>query len=54
MTGCAALVEAFWSPQRALPIAVKYGVGIGLWIAWLLYFAFAGSAARADRQRDAG
>lgn len=54
MTGSAALVEAFWSPQRALPSALKYGVGIGLWAAWLLYFAFAGTAARADRERDAG
>jgi uncharacterized membrane protein SpoIIM required for sporulation len=53
MTGCAALVEAFWSPQRALPVTLKYGVGIGLWVAWLLYFALAGGGARPDRQRDA-
>jgi uncharacterized membrane protein SpoIIM required for sporulation len=52
MTGCAALVEAFWSPQRALPSMLKYAVGIGLWVAWLLYFAFAG-ARGAGRVRDA-
>ena len=53
MTGCAAFVEAFWSPQRALPAVLKYGVGIGLWVAWLLYFAFAGTARPADRERNA-
>ena len=54
MTGCAALVEAFWSPQRALPSALKYGVGIGLWVAWLLYFVLAGASARRGPEHDAG
>jgi uncharacterized membrane protein SpoIIM required for sporulation len=50
MTACAALVEAFWSPQRALPAELKYAVGIGLWLLWLLYFALAGAgeSARED------
>ena len=48
MTACAALVEAFWSPQRAIPSVLKYGVGIGLWATWLLYFAFAGASARSE------
>jgi uncharacterized membrane protein SpoIIM required for sporulation len=50
MTGCAALVEAFWSAQRALPSLLKYGVGIGLWAQWLLYFAFAGTRATVDER----
>jgi hypothetical protein len=50
MTGCAALVEAFWSAQRALPSLLKYGVGIGLWALWLLYFAFAGTRATVDER----
>jgi len=56
MTGCAAFVEAFWSPQRELPAELKYGVGIGLWAAWLLYFAFAGARTRdpGPREHDAG
>ncbi|MCC6195939.1 MAG: stage II sporulation protein M [Burkholderiales bacterium] len=53
MTACAALVEAFWSPQRALPSTLKYGVGIALWAAWILYFAFAGAGSRGERVRDA-
>jgi uncharacterized membrane protein SpoIIM required for sporulation len=50
MTACAALVEAFWSPQRALPAQLKYAVGIGLWVLWVLYFALAGmgTSARED------
>ena len=47
MTACAALVEAFWSPQRALPVELKYAVGLGLWALWLLYFALAGPGASA-------
>lgn len=52
MTACAALVEAFWSAQRGLAPSLKYGVGIALWIAWLLYFLLAG--ARSGTDRDAG
>jgi len=46
MTACAAVVEAFWSPQRALPVELKYGVGIALWLAWIAYFALAGRGSR--------
>ena len=46
MTACAAFVEAFWSPRRALPVELKYGVGIALWVAWLAYFALAGRGRR--------
>jgi uncharacterized membrane protein SpoIIM required for sporulation len=53
MTAFAAPVEAFWSPQLALPSGLKYGVGIALWVAWILYFAFAGTGSRDDRERDA-
>lgn len=38
MTGIAAIIEALWSGQPALPAALRYGVGAGLWafvIAWL-------------------
>jgi uncharacterized membrane protein SpoIIM required for sporulation len=52
MTACAAVVEAFWSPQRALPAELKYGVGIALWVLWLLYFALAGAGA--DTREDDG
>jgi uncharacterized membrane protein SpoIIM required for sporulation len=51
MTACAALVEAFWSPQRALSNELKYGVGIVLWFAWIAYFALAG--ARSTGEQDA-
>jgi uncharacterized membrane protein SpoIIM required for sporulation len=49
MTACAAFVEAFWSPQRALPNELKYSVGIALWVAWILYFALAGLGATEER-----
>lgn len=40
----AAFVEAFWSPQDAIPDHVKYGVGTALWVLVLGYFAIAGTA----------
>jgi len=49
MTACAAFVEAFWSPQRALPNELKYAVGIMLWIAWIAYFALAGHGTAEER-----
>lgn len=37
----AAFVEAFWSPLRAIPVTVKYAVGIGLWLLVLGYLGWA-------------
>lgn len=45
MIGIAALIEGFWSPS-ALPDPVKWSVAGTLWLAVMLYFAFAGRAAR--------
>jgi hypothetical protein len=39
----AAVVEAFWSSSQAIPVAVKYGVGVG---GWLLVAAYLGLAGR--------
>jgi hypothetical protein len=52
MTGCAALVEAFWSPQRALPSVLKYGVGIGCGLRGCLTSHSPADAAP-GRERDA-
>ncbi len=38
----AAFIEAFWSSQVWMPIAIKYMVGIILWVLVLVYFIFAG------------
>ena len=38
----AALVEAFWSPNGAIPDGVKYSVGSLLWLTVLAYFLLAG------------
>lgn len=38
----AAFVEAFWSSIAWLPIMVKYGVGIALWILVIAYFVLVG------------
>jgi uncharacterized membrane protein SpoIIM required for sporulation len=42
LTFLAASIEAFWSPLRSIPIGVKYGVGIALWVLLLSYFGLAG------------
>ena len=39
---CAAFVEAFWSPLTDVPPALKYGVGIFLWAAVIVYFVAMG------------
>jgi uncharacterized membrane protein SpoIIM required for sporulation len=44
MTFLAAFVEAFWSPNRAVPVAVKYGVGVAMWLLLTGYFLYAGRA----------
>jgi uncharacterized membrane protein SpoIIM required for sporulation len=38
----AACVEAFWSPLGAVPVSVKYTLGIALWFLILGYFLLAG------------
>ena len=41
LLAAAAFIEAFWSPLPAAP-ALKYGVGIGLWVLLALYILLAG------------
>ncbi|MPZ45541.1 MAG: stage II sporulation protein M [Betaproteobacteria bacterium] len=43
----AALVEAFWSPVAQFPPALKYAVGLALWLLLVTYFLLAGRL-RAD------
>ena len=38
----AAFIEAFWSSQMWIPLTIKYGVGIGLWLLTLAYFMLVG------------
>lgn len=38
----AAFVEAFWSSSPTIPIAVKYAVGVALWVLVIGYCCFAG------------
>jgi uncharacterized membrane protein SpoIIM required for sporulation len=40
----AAFVEAFWSPQTAIPFGAKIAVGAAGWVLLAWYFAFAGRA----------
>lgn len=40
----AAFVEAFWSPQTAIPFGAKIAVGAAGWVLLACYFAFAGRA----------
>ena len=40
----AAFVEAFWSPQTAIPFGAKLAVGAAGWVLLASYFAFAGRA----------
>ena len=48
LTFSAAFIEAFWSPIRSLPLAVKVGAGIAVWLTLLCYFLFAGRGQHAD------
>jgi uncharacterized membrane protein SpoIIM required for sporulation len=45
----AAGIEAFWSSRFTLPLPLRYGAGIGLWVLLILYFLFAGSPRRRRR-----
>jgi uncharacterized membrane protein SpoIIM required for sporulation len=47
MTFLAAFVEAFWSPNRAVPVTVKYGVGLLFWMLLAAYLVYAGRSRRA-------
>ena len=47
MTFLAAFVEAFWSPNQMVPVTLKYGVGITLWLLLIAYFAYVGQSRRA-------
>jgi uncharacterized membrane protein SpoIIM required for sporulation len=38
----AASLEAFWSSRHTLPIMLRYGVGVSLWVLLLFYFMLAG------------
>lgn len=41
----AAFIEAFWSSTRVFPPAIKYGVGVVLWLFVIYYFVFVGRRA---------
>lgn len=47
LTFLAAFIEAFWSPQRELPLSIKLAVGAVFWLLTILYLLFAGRATRA-------
>ena len=42
----AAFLEAFWSSNSAIPLAIKYSVGALLWFIVIGYFVFAGKIKR--------
>ncbi|HRE17430.1 MAG TPA: stage II sporulation protein M, partial [Rhodocyclaceae bacterium] len=47
LTFLAAFIEAFWSPTQGIPVQIKYGVGIALWVLTLAYLLLAGRRPRA-------
>jgi uncharacterized membrane protein SpoIIM required for sporulation len=47
MTFLAAFIEAFWSPNQVVPVTMKYGIGITVWLLLTAYFGYAGRARRA-------
>jgi uncharacterized membrane protein SpoIIM required for sporulation len=38
----AAGIEAFWSPRTEVPVQIKYGVGIAMWLLTTAYFCLMG------------
>ncbi|MDR1787532.1 MAG: stage II sporulation protein M [Treponema sp.] len=42
MLAMAAVIEAFWSSKHELPMALRLGVGAGVWALTLIYFLAAG------------
>ena len=47
LTFLAAFIEAFWSPNRGVPVEIKYGIGIFLWLLTWAYLLLAGRTRRA-------
>lgn len=47
LTFLAAFIEAFWSPRPEIPVTIKYGVGIALWVLTWAYLLLAGRGRRA-------
>jgi uncharacterized membrane protein SpoIIM required for sporulation len=47
LTFLAAFVEAFWSPLQGMPLTLKVGVGIVLWLLTGAYLLLAGRPSRA-------
>lgn len=47
LTFLAAFIEAFWSPNRSVPVDIKYGIGLVLWLATWAYLLLAGRGRRA-------
>lgn len=47
LTFLAAFIEAFWSPRPEIPVQIKYGVGVALWVVTWAYLLLAGRRARA-------
>ena len=54
MTFIAAFIEAFWSSSTVIPNAVKYVVGVVLWIVVIGYLLYAGRSLQLPRQIDGG
>ena len=48
----AAVIEAFWSSKYLLPVQLRIGAGIFLWILLLLYFLFAGKSVFKKRKNN--
>jgi uncharacterized membrane protein SpoIIM required for sporulation len=48
LTFLAAFIEAFWSPLRTIPVNIKYGVGLALWLLTWAYLLLIGRSGHAD------
>jgi len=48
LTFLAAFIEAFWSPMRTIPVNIKYGVGLALWLLTWAYLLLIGRSGHAD------
>ena len=47
LTFLAAFIEAFWSPNRGVPLTIKVGVGLFLWVVTWSYLLLVGKARHA-------
>ena len=54
MLTAAAVIEAFWSPRNQLPVALRTGVGAGMWVLLLLYFLLTGKDSGGRHQNSGG